>query len=124
MDTLSIKYMTYANTIAPQPIRMANVTWAGSPDKMKDGSDPQPWHCLPFVEGSTYGLELVYPFETECHVVNDGPLVRFEWDFYKEPGGGVTGGEFLTFFPKEAPGQYLFSTRLDIVAPPGHVLRI
>jgi tetratricopeptide (TPR) repeat protein len=77
------------------------------------------------VEGSTYGLELVYPHEQECRVINEGGVVRFDWDFYKEPAGsGVTGGEFITFFPKAAPGQYLFNTRMDVAAPPGHVLRI
>jgi tetratricopeptide (TPR) repeat protein len=125
MEKFVIKYAaTSEKASPPQRIRVDVPGWGGDPaQKMENGGQVQPWHCLPFVEGSTYGLELVYPYETECQVVNDGPLVRFEWDFYKE-GAGVTGGEFLTFFPKEAPGQYLFSTRLDIVAPPGHVLRI
>ena len=125
MEKFVIKYSAASDKAAPpQRIRLEVPGWGGdAAQKMEDGGEVQPWHCLPFVEGSTYGLELVYPYETECNVINDGPLVRFEWDFYKE-GSGVTGGEFVTFFPKEAPGQYLFNTRLDIVAPPGHVLRI
>src|SRR2546421_6714089 len=66
MDNLFVKYNTYAKVLVPQPIRMTNAKWAGSPEKMEDGSEPQPWHCLPFVEGSTYGVELIYPYETEC----------------------------------------------------------
>jgi Flp pilus assembly protein TadD len=97
--------------------------WGGTPDKMEDGNLGQPWHCLPFVEASTYGLELIYPYETECHIVNDNGLVRIDWDYTKEPGGELTGGEFVTFFPKEASKRYLFNTRLDVVAPPGHVIR-
>src|SRR5262249_38342120 len=73
--------------------------------------------------GSTYGLELLYPYETECHVVGADGTIRFEWDFTKEPGGGLTGGEFRAFSPVEASKYYLFNTRLDLQPPPGYVLR-
>jgi len=123
MDKLKIKYATYSKATPPQPIRVKTPGWAGTPDKMEDGSPGQPWHCLPFVEASTYGLELIYPFETECQVVNDNGLVRIDWDFSKEPGGDVTGAEFTTFHPKEASKHYLFTTRIDVQAPAGHVIR-
>ena len=97
--------------------------WGGSAEGMVEGSQPQPWHCLPFVEASTYGLELVYQHETECHVVNDGGAVRIDWDPTKEPGRKLTGGEFLFFSSAGAPEYYLFNPRLDLQAPPGHVLR-
>ncbi len=105
------------------PFASSSGGWAGPPVKMEDGSDPQPWHCLPFVEGSTYGLELVYPYENECHVVNDDGAIRFDWDYASEPGGGVTGGEFVLFSPVRASKYYLFNTRLDIQTPPGYALR-
>jgi tetratricopeptide (TPR) repeat protein len=124
MDKLTAKYSTHARALPPQRIKLEKPGWAGAPDlKMVDGSEPQPWHCLPFVEAATYGLELVYPYETECHVVNDNGDIRFEFDYTKEPGGVLTGGEFITFFPKPPEKFYLFNTRVDIQAPPGHVLR-
>lgn len=125
MDKLNVKYATYSKALPPQPIKIRTPGWGGTAEKMVDGAQPQPWHCLPFVEGSTYGLELVYPYENECHVINDGggPL-RFEWDYAGEPGGGVTGGEFVAFSPKRAPKFYLFSARIDIQPPPGHVIRM
>jgi Tfp pilus assembly protein PilF len=123
MDSLTIKYKAYAKVLPPQPIRMTNVNWGGSPEKMEDGSEPQPWHCLPFVEGSTYGLELIYPYENECHVVGANGTIHFEWDYANEPGGGLTGGEFVAFSPVDACKYYLFNTRLDIQPPPGYVLR-
>lgn len=123
MDKLKIKYCAYDKAIPPQQIRMSAGGWGGLPQKMEDGSEPQPWHCLPFVEASTHGLELIYPYETECHVVNENGAIRFDWDFARESGGQLTGGEFVTFFPKEASRYYLFNTSLDIQAPPGHVLR-
>ena len=122
-NKLTVKFATYANALPPQRIRLEKPGWAGDERKMVDGSEPQPWHCLPFVEAATYGLELVYPYETECHVVNDGGKVRFEFDYASEPGGVLTGGEFITFFPKPPEKFYLFNARVDLVAPPGHVLR-
>src|SRR5215831_18740134 len=123
MNNLTIQYSTSAKALPPQPIRMANAKWGGSPEKMENGSEPQPWHCLPFVEGSTYGLELIYPFETECHVVGADGTIRFEWDFAKEPGNVLTGGEFRAFAPVDASKYYVFSTRLDLLPPPGYALR-
>jgi tetratricopeptide (TPR) repeat protein len=84
MEKLQIKYRTYTKAQPPRPIRMKVPGWGGSPEKMEDGSELQPWHCLPFTEGSTYGLELVYEYDNECHVVNDNGLVYFEWDFARE----------------------------------------
>jgi Flp pilus assembly protein TadD len=122
MNKQTIKYGAYAKALPPQPIRFERPGWGGADLKMEDGSEPQPWHCLPFVEAATYGLELVYQYDTECHVVNDGGELRFEWDFTREPGGVLTGGEFIASYPKPSR-HYLFNSRLDIQAPPGYVLR-
>ena len=124
MTKHTIKYSTTSGALPPRRTKLEVPGWGGDvTQKMVNGSVVQPWHCQPFVEGNTYGLELIYQHEQECHIVNDDGAVRIEWDFYKEPGD-VTGGEFVTFFPKEASRQYLFSTRIDLVAPPDHVARI
>jgi Flp pilus assembly protein TadD len=120
VDHIRLKYRTYGKGLPPRPIRLDIPGWAGDSSKMEDGSVPQPWHCNPFVEGSTYGIELVYPYETECQVINDGGAVRIEWDFARERDAGLSGGEFVRFAPK----HYLFNTSLDLQAPPGHVLRL
>jgi hypothetical protein len=108
MDTWTLHYRTAAKGIPPRPIRLEVPGWAGDAAKPVDGSVAQPWHCNPFVEGSTYGLELIYPFDTECQVINRDGVTQIEWDFARE-GGGVTGGEFVVF----APGYYLFNTMLS-----------
>jgi Flp pilus assembly protein TadD len=123
MDKLDLKFTTFDKSSAPQPVRMKIPGWSGTGERMEDGSEPQPWHCLPFTEGATCGLELVYPYETECHVVNEDGKVRFDWDFAREPQSKLTGGEFVTFFPKEASKFYLFNTGVDLVPPPGYVVR-
>src|SRR4051812_50009337 len=123
MEKFTVKFAAPdARYVPARRIRLEVPGWGGTPDqKMEDGGEIQPWHCLPFAEGSTYGLELIYPHENECHVINEAGAVRFEWDFYNEPPGAVSGGEFLTFSPTEAPGQYLFNTHMDVQAPPRHV---
>jgi Flp pilus assembly protein TadD len=123
MEKLTIHYCSYAKALPPQAIRIAPGGWSGSSEKMEDGSQPQPWHCLPYVEGATYGLELIYQFDTECQVVNDNGTVHFDWDFTREPGGVLSGGEFAAFEPRYASKFYLFNTRLDLQPPAGHVLR-
>jgi Flp pilus assembly protein TadD len=124
METLHVKYRAYANALPPQAIKLKVPGWAGRAEKMEEGAQGQPWHCLPFGEGSTYGLELVYPHATECHVVNDNGTVRIEFDFQKEPGGILTGGEFTFFSPVHTPKYYAFAPKIDIQAPPGYALRI
>jgi tetratricopeptide (TPR) repeat protein len=123
MAKLDLKYRTYLKALPPRPIRLNIPGWSGLSQKMIDGSEPQPWHCLPFTEGSTYGLELVYEFDNECHVVNDGGLVRFDWDYAGEPDCKLQGSEFITFFPKAASKYYALNTSLDLQAPEGYVIR-
>jgi hypothetical protein len=106
MDKLTIEYATYSKALPPQPMNA-----------------PADFGVPAFARASTYGLELLYQYETPCHVVNDKGPLRFEWDWANEPGGGLTGGEFVPFAPRLAPRFYLFNTRLDVQAPPGHVIR-
>jgi Flp pilus assembly protein TadD len=124
METLIVKYRTYAKVPPPQTIKFKIPGWAGVSEKMEQGALSQPWHCLPFTEGSTYGLELVYPYETECHVINDQGTVRIEFDYRNEPGGILMGGEFGYFSPRHAPKNYFFAPQIDIQTPPGYALRI
>ena len=122
-DPLSIRYRTAHKALPPQPIRLKVPGWGGSPAmKMENGSEPQPWHCLPFVEASTCGFELLYQYESECHVINDGGDVRIEWDYRNEPGGIAGPDEFSLNAPKPAL-FYSFGTSIDLEVPRGYVLR-
>src|SRR5436305_13494032 len=98
-----VKYRTWGNATPPRQTQMKIPGGAGELVTMKNGAKPQPWHCKPFVDGSTYGLELIYPFETECHIVHDDKGVRVDWDFSREKAEGISGGEFVLF----APDHYL-----------------
>jgi len=89
---------------------------------MVNGSEPEPWHCLPLVEASTYGLELVYPYQTEAHIINDNGEVRLEWDWAREPGGVVSPRE-ISLFATKPVRFYSFVTSVDLQTPPGYVLQ-
>lgn len=132
MEELIVKYRGLNADSAPCPIRLHIPGWAGKDKSHGDGSEAQPWHCPPFVEGSTYGHELVYPYNSECHVRRAGGRVVFEGDFSNEGwfigenGQFVTGDEERKKTPPMmsfAEGHYGMSGSYDIEPPEGYVLR-
>jgi len=123
MAKLEIKYRAEGKALPPRPIRVAINGWGGSAAmKKEDGSQPQPWHCPLFAAGCMHGVELIYQYEQECHVVNENGNVRIIWDYTNEPGGGADQYDFTLATPFPS-ANYLFMTSLDIQAPPGYLLR-
>lgn len=120
METIEIRYRTWHKGLPPQPIKLKIPGWAGENRDHSNGARPQPWHCPPFVEGSTYGLELLYPFDTECRVTNVDGKATFEGDWGENPPTGTKWPPFEAF----APGHYGYTSSLDIVGPPGYIIRI
>jgi hypothetical protein len=124
MDKLTIKYHASSKALAPQPIRIKAPGWGGTAEKMQDGAVAQPWHCLPFVEGSIYGLELLYQYDAECRVSCSDSGLHFDWNFAGEKNPALNGNEFVELEAKSPWRYYQLKTGLDIKAPPGHVIRI
>lgn len=79
-----------------------------------------PWHCQPFVEGSTYGLELVYPYRSECIVKKVDEKIVFEGGLTEERRKEGLSHPFGVF----AHGHYGMATALDLLPPPGYSLRL
>lgn len=118
---MKVKYRTWYKAIPPRPIKLQIPGWAGERNNHTHGDKPQPWHCVPFIEGSTYGLELIYPFDAETRVVNNNGKITFESDFGSEcVWSDPPTPPFLSF----APNHYGFTSSLDIEAPENHVVRI
>lgn len=116
-----IRYRTWFKGTPPRPIRLQVPGWSGGPG-YSDGCEPQPWHCKPFVDASTYGFELVYPFANPAAVAAaaDGGL-SFDGDFTEEERRcGVGMPPFMSF----APHHYGFTSSLDLKTPPDTVTRI
>jgi hypothetical protein len=127
-----VKYRTWYRGIPPSPIKLQIPGWAGMDKNHSDGAIPQPWHCPPFVDGSTYGHELIYPFKSECRVSRIRGELVFEGDFsaedwmLNEQNNHITGDESKKKTPPMmsfAPGHYGMSSSLDMEPPDGYVIR-
>jgi len=121
MQELSIKYRIWYNGVPPKPIKLQIPGWSGELNEHKSGDKPMPWHCIPFVEGATYGLEIYYCFDSECHVKNINGNIVFEGDFSEEQKKipDIPMPPFTTF----APGHFGMSSCLDISVPENYILR-
>lgn len=118
---IEVRYRCHRKGLPPQPIKLKIPGWAGDNHDHSNGAKPQPWHCTPFVDGSTYGLELLYQFSNPCRVVNEDGNIRFDGKYSKEEEDlGLQWPPFQMF----APGHYGFTSSLDIVGPPDHIIRI
>lgn len=122
MEKILLKYRTYYQAKPPEQIKLQMPGWSGEINEHKTGDIPQPWHCVPFVEGSTYGLELSWSFDTEYHVVNEDGDIKFIGDGTLE-SQRCPEIEFPPF-ARFAPGHFGISSCLDIKVPEGFVLRI
>lgn len=119
---MKIKYRIWNKGIPPKPIKLQISGWAGDFSKQTDGAKPQPYFCIPWLEGSTYGLELIYPFDAETRVKNVDGQIIFDANFTKEEcyWSDSPTPPFSCF----AEGHYGFTSSLDIQAPKDHVVRL
>jgi len=131
-EEIEIKYRKYFLASAPRPTKLKIPGWAGTDKKHCDGASAQPWHCLPFVEGATYGYEYLYPFESECHVKKINGKLCFEGDFSQEPWTmGEDGSPISPTNPKKstppmmafAQNHYGMTSLIDLEPPEGYVIR-
>lgn len=132
MTEIKVKYRTWYRGLPPRPIKLQIPGWAGQDRNHSSGAKPQPWHCPPFVEGSTYGFELIYNYKNECRVKRVGEEIIFEGDFSSEDwsineyGKTISGDDekrttppMMTF----ASGHYGMSSQMDLEPPEGYVTR-
>lgn len=119
-DQIELAYRLLDKVHPPRRTLCRIPGWAGDAERRADGSVPQPWHCIPFIEGATYGLEFVYPFESECRVsLRDGRVV-FDGAFSAEQCHGSVWPPFQT----TNPGHYSIATLVDLQVPEGFALRV
>lgn len=132
MNKIKVKYRSWYKAISPKQIKLQIPGWAGKNKKHENGCEAQPWHCPPFVEASTYGHELIYPFESQCLVKKINGKLIFEGDFSNEnwnideKGDVVVGNNEKR---KSAPmmsfanNHYGMTSCLDFEPPEGYVTR-
>jgi hypothetical protein len=116
MNDIIVKWRSWfkGSNFPPRPIKLEVPGWGGD----KNWDVGQPWHCKPFIDGSTYALELIYPFDTECTVTTkDGKLV-FTGDFKSERD--AIGHNWERPFSSFAPHHFGFTSSLDIMTEEGY----
>lgn len=78
---------------------------------------PQPWHCKPYNDAATYGLEIRFSWKTQCQVSLKRGCPVWSGDLTQElpPDAPPAWHPFSVF----APGYFGLSPLLDIEVPDG-----
>jgi hypothetical protein len=105
-----VKYRLFEPRLMPRRTRVVVPGWAGRQEPRRDGSHEQAWHCVPFLEGAQYGIELFYPFDTELRVTKRDGRVVLDADWGPDPGAGINWPPFRTF----GEGYYSYQLLLDL----------
>lgn len=113
---VNIKYRTWFKGYPPKQIKLEIPGWAGE----KNWDYGQPWHCKPFADAATYGLELIYPYDTSVRVTNENGECRFHYDSDDEWKFAVSEAPFKNF----APNHFGVTSSLDIKTEPGYGIMI
>jgi hypothetical protein len=106
----TVKYRLFEPRLEPRRTKLEVPGWAGAPEPRRDGSHEQAWHCMPFVEGAQYGIELFYPFDNELRVTKRQGRVVLAGDFGPDPGTGINWPPFRPFGEE----YYTYQLLLDL----------
>jgi len=105
-----VKYRLFEPRLNPRRTKLEVPGWAGQPEPRRDGSHEYGWHCMPFVEGAQYGIELFYPFDNELRVTRRDGTVVLESDWGPDPGSGINWPPFRSF----GDDYYSYQLLLDL----------
>lgn len=108
----NIKYRAWKKGFPPQVTKLEIPGWSGE----KNYDYGQPWHCKPFTASATYGLELLYPFDTEVSVTCEDGICQFH---YKDDSEWKAMGLDSLPFKHFTKNHFGFTSSLDIKTEPG-----
>ena len=114
-----VKYRLNDPRLAPRRTRLEIPGWAGKSDRRVNGSHEYAWHCVPFAEAATAGIELFYPYDNELHVATSNGELLFEGDFGEPPNAEVDWPPFRSF------GQeyYTYQILIDLKVEDGYAIK-
>lgn len=116
---LTVRYRYFEPRLRPRRTKIEVPGWAGRQEPRRDGSHEYAWHCMPFVEGAQYGIELFYPFDNELHVTRRDGRVRLDGDFGPDPQTGINWPPFRSF----GENYYTYQLLLDLQVPDDMAVR-
>ena len=106
--------------LAPRRTKLEVPGWGGEPQPRRDGAHEQPWHCMPFIEGAQYGIELFYPYDNELRVGRRDGVVTLESDWGPDPCTGINWPPFRPF----GEGYYTHQLLLDMAVDEPMAVRV
>jgi hypothetical protein len=109
----TVKYRLNEPRLNPRRTKLEVPGWAGENQPRREGSHEQPWHCMPFIEGAQYGIEIFYPFDNELHVTKRNGHVVLETDWGPDPETGINWPPFRDF----GENYYTYQLLLDLKVP-------
>jgi hypothetical protein len=115
----TVKYRLFEPRLNLRRTKMEVPGWAGQPEPRRDGSHEFGWHCMPFVEGAQYGIELFYPFDNELRVTKRDGQVVLESDWGPDPETGINWPPFRPF----GEAYYSYQLLLDLMVPEDMAVR-
>ena len=106
----TIKYRLFEPRLGPRRTKLEVPGWAGASEPRRDGSHEHPWHCIPFAESASYGIEVFYPFDNELRVTRRDGRVALDSDWGPDPATGVNWPPFRSF----GEAYYSYQLLLDL----------
>jgi len=114
-----VKVRLHDPRLKPRRTRMAMPGWGGQTEPRADGSHEQPWHCIPFTEAATAGIELFYPYDDELHVSQRDGLPVFS-----HPGQPDAPSDQPAPFRSFGAGYYTYQSSIDLKVEPGLAIKV
>lgn len=114
-----VKVRLHDPRLKPRRTRMAMPGWGGQTEPRADGSHEQPWHCIPFTEAATAGIELFYPYDDELHVSQRDGLPVFS-----HPGQPDAPCDQPAPFRSFGAGYYTYQSSIDLKVEPGLAIKV
>lgn len=115
-----MKFRMSGDDLRPRRTKMEIPGWAGQPERRADGSQEYAWHCAPFSEAATYGVEISYPYENELRVSTKNGRLHFEGDFGLPPDPSRNWPPFRNF----GDLYYTYQLLLDLKPEPGYAIKV
>ncbi|WP_027795998.1 hypothetical protein [Paraburkholderia acidipaludis] len=116
---VNVKIRLLQPRLSPRRTRIEVPGWGGTKEPRRNGAHEQGWHCLPFVEGAQYGIELFYPHDREVRVSRRDGQFAFEGGGDPNPETGMNWPPFRPF----GEGYYTYQLLLDVKVPEGYAVR-
>ena len=99
------------DVLQPRRARLQVPGWSGD----KTHELPQPWHCKPFSDAASYGLEILFSWKKPCQVSLKRGRPVWSGDLEAElPRNAPTGWRPFSVF---SPDHFGFSPMMDLQVP-------